>query len=121
MKRIVPSVAIVFAATLAAVPAFAHGTHGNESDGAAAFPMSAAAFQQRIDARIARGKARVEKKIADGKVEGAQAREMRARFDARTQNIQAAAAEAEKDGVVTQEEARTVRAAGGGGCHHAKA
>lgn len=97
-------------ATLA-LPALAHG------DRAGAFPMKAADFHQQVEARLAKRKAHVEKRIVDQKLDAAKAKDVRDRFEARAQKVRAAAGEAEKDGVVTAEEARTVRAAGGHGRH----
>lgn len=117
MKRIVTALALALA-TVVAVPAFA-GEHGAaDGNGAAAFPMKADAFQQKVEARIARVKAKVEKRIVDKKLDAAKAKEVRDRVDARVQKIRAAAADAEKDGVVTKDEAHAVHKAGGHGRHH---
>ena len=105
------SLALVAAA---AVPAFAHG----EEKDAANFPMKADVFQQRVDAKLTRIQARVEKRIADKKLDATQAKEMRDRFAERAAKIRAAATAAEADGIVTADEAKSVRAAGGG--HHSK-
>ena len=100
-------------ATAVAVPAFADGNHAK-----AVFPMPAAEFQQKVDTRLSRGQARLEKRIADKKIDADKAKEMREHFDARAAAVRAAAAVAEQDGTVTKDEAKTVREAGG--WHHHK-
>ncbi|MEO8876250.1 MAG: hypothetical protein ABI461_11730 [Polyangiaceae bacterium] len=109
-----------FAITLAlaaavTVPAFAEGTHTK-----AVFPMPAAAFQQKVDGHLAKGHARMEKRITEKNLGADKAKEMREHFDARAAKVRAAAAVAEQDGTVTADEAKAVRAAGGGGHHHHK-
>lgn len=114
---------VTFALSLAlvaatAIPAFAHG---GEKDDAASFPMKADVFQQRIDAKLTRVQAHVEKRITEKKLDATQAKELRDRSAERVAKIRAAATAAEQDGVVTADEAKAVRAAGGGGgghCNH---
>lgn len=103
-------------ATALAAPAFADG---NKDHPKAVFPMPAAEFQQKVDNHLARGQARMEKRIVEKKVDADKAKEMRERFDARAAKVRAAAAAAEQDGTVTADEAKAVREAGGG-FHHRK-
>ena len=120
MNRIVTALVLAFATTVASVPAFA-GEHGQDGRTQTVFPMKADAFQQKIDARLSKAKTRLEKRIVDKKLDAQKAQELRNRFDARAQKVRAAAAEAEKDGTVTKEEAKTVRQAAGFHHHrHAK-
>lgn len=115
-------------ALLVAAPAFAQGEHGGkggEKSERPSFPMPAAAFQQRVDARQAKMRARVEQRAA--KLSAAEAKELRARFEANVAKINAEVAKAVADGTVTKDEAAAVRAASphhgkGGGAHrdHAK-
>src|SRR5882757_8618328 len=116
MKSIA-TLALSLALTAAvAAPAFA-GEHAKE-----VFPMAGDVFQQKVEARLERGKAHVEKRIVDAKVDATKAQEMRSRFEERAAKVRAATAQAVQDGVVTEDEAKAVRAAGGGGHHkHPKA
>ena len=86
------------------------------------FPMPAAEFQQRVDARIAKQRAHMEEHIKKENLAADKAKEKRDAFDARVAKIQAAAKQAEADGTVTADEAKAVREAGGGkhGHKHAK-
>ena len=106
--------------TVSAVPAFADG-RGHKDD-AASFPMKADAFHQKVESRLTHAQAHVEKRIADRKLDATQAKEARDRSAARAAKVRAAAVVAEQDGVVTADEAKAVRAAGGGGehCKHGK-
>lgn len=102
-------------ATAIAAPAFAggHGDHGN-------FPMKAAEFKQKVEERLAKRKARIEKRIADDKLDAARAKEIRDRFAERAAKIRAAFDSAAQDGVITKEEAKAIRHAGGGRHGHGK-
>src|SRR4051794_10648605 len=88
-------------ATLVSVPAFA-GDHAKAS-----FPMPAAAFEQKVDARQAKARERMEKQAAT--LPADQAKELRAKFDAGVAKIKAEVARATADGTVTKEEADAVR------------
>ena len=95
--------ALVLAATTAiAVPALAHE---NPSD----FPMPAATFQKHVDRRLAHARARMEEAIVQRGLSDAQAKEMRARFDAVAASVEAEVQTASADGTVTLDEARAVR------------
>jgi hypothetical protein len=111
-------------ATLVAVPAFAAPAQGPapaktqraEGDkGAKHFPMPAAEFQAKVNARQTKGRARMEEKAAQ--LPADQAKELRARFDATVAKVNAEVAKAVADGTVTKEEAQAVRAASP---HHGK-
>lgn len=88
-------------ASLVAVPAFAKG------DGHAKFPMPAAEFKAKVDARTAKAKQKMEDRAA--KLPADQAKELRAKFDAGTTQINQEVAKATADGTVTKEEAQKVR------------
>jgi hypothetical protein len=107
--RSIATLALSLALVGAAGTALAEG----RGDGAA-FPMKADAFQQKVEQRLAHAKDRLEKRIAEKKVDAARAKEMRDRVEARAAKIRAATATAAQDGVVTADEAKAVRAAGGG-------
>ena len=108
--------ALVALSLFASVSAFADGGKGKAN-----FPMPAAEFQQKIDARITKHRAKMEEHIKSKGLDATKAKEKRDAFDARSAKIQAAAKVAEADGTVTADEAKTVREAGGGGHHkHAK-
>jgi hypothetical protein len=116
MKRLAMS-ALVALSLFASVSAFAD--KGNKPN----FPMPAAEFQQRVDARLAKGRAHMEEHIKKANLDATKAKEKRDAFDARAAKVQAAAKLATADGTVTADEAKAVREAGGGhkgGHKHAK-
>ena len=103
--------------SLAAIPAFADHSGGQ---GGANFPMPAAQFKQRVDARIAKMREHVEARAKN--LSADQAKELRANFDNSVAKMNAEVAKAIADGTVTKDEARAVRAAsphgrGGKGGH----
>lgn len=111
--KLVTALVTLSLATALAVPAFADGNHEKAS-----FPMPAAAFQQKVEARLAKRQARVEKIITEKNLAADRANQLRAKFNDRAAKVRAAAQAAEQDGTVTADEAKAVRAAGGGGhCH----
>jgi hypothetical protein len=73
------------------------------------FPMPAAVFQKHVDARLERAKARLEAYIAESQVPEPQANELRQRFDAVAQDVEAEVQKVCADGKVTLQEAREVR------------
>lgn len=101
MRSKIVAAAVLALASLVAVPAFAKG------DGGAKFPMPAAEFKAKVDARTAKAKERMEQRAA--KLPADQAKELRAKFDAGTAQINAEVAKATADGSVTKEEAQKVR------------
>ena len=115
-------------ATLVAVPAFAAPAQGRDAapaktqrgdaqgeKGAKHFPMPAAEFQAKVNARQTKARAHMEEKAAQ--LPADQAKELRARFDANIAKVNAEVAKAVADGTVTKEEAQAVRAASP---HHGK-
>ena len=88
--------------TVFSVPAFA----GDKSD-AASFPMPAATFKQKVDARQARAREHMEKRA--GKLSAEEAKELRSKFEAGVVKINAEVSKATADGTVTKEEADAVR------------
>jgi hypothetical protein len=120
--------AMLAISTLVAVPAFAAPAQGNvptktagsrgdaqSEKGQKHFPMPAAEFQAKVNARQTKGRARMEEKAA--KLPADQAKELRAHFDANIAKVNAEVAKAVADGTVTKEEAQAVRAASP---HHGK-
>ena len=105
-------------ATLVAAPTFAFAaptaadtttkTHRAEKD-KAQYPMPAAAYQQKVNERMAKARTRMEKYAA--KLDAEKAKEVRAKFDAGVANVNAEVAKATADGTVTKEEAQKVREA----------
>ena len=97
--------------------------HGDGKD-AVQFPVPAADFQARHDARVTKMRAKMEERIAAKKVDADKAKEMRARFDARVAKVQTAINAAKADGKVTKEEAQEIRKAAhgdhGGRAHQGK-
>lgn len=117
---------VIALSTLVAVPAFAAPAQGNaptksqraEGDkdkGKAKFPMPAAEFKAKVDARQAKARKHMEERAAQ--LPADQAKELRARFEADIQKVDAEVAKAVADGTVTKEEAKAVRAASP---HHGK-
>src|SRR5690606_942505 len=104
MRSKIISALVVAALSLVAVPALAHG----KGDHAKKFPMAAAEFKAKVDARAAKAKQRMEERAA--KLPADQAKELRAKFDAGTAQINAEVAKATADGTVTLDEAKQVRA-----------
>ena len=99
-------------ATLAAVPAFAapagdahakvsHGDHWSK------FPMPGAEFKQKVDARQAMARARMEERAS--KLSADEANALRAKFEAGTATINAEVEKIIADGTVTAEEAKEFR------------
>lgn len=110
--------AIVFAAlalalaTHVAVPATAlakDGDHAAHQADASKFPMPAADFKQKIDARMAKARERMEKHVT--KLPAEKAKEVRAHFDAGLAKVNDEVAKATADGTVTKDEAQKVREA----------
>lgn len=92
--------------TLVAVPAFA-------DDAKPRFPMPAAAFKQRVDARLAKARTHVEERAS--KLSAEEAKQVRAKFEQHVAQVNAEVAKATADGTVTKDEARAVRAQRGHG------
>lgn len=116
MKRLVVSAFALAVLTFGSL-ALADGNKPKPS-----YPMPAAEFQQRVDARLAKQRAHMEEHIKKENLSADKAKEKRDAFDARAAKIEAAAKQAEADGTVTADEAKAVHEAGGGhhGHKHAK-
>jgi hypothetical protein len=104
MRSKIVLAAVLALSSLIALPAFAHGKgeHGN-----AKFPMPAAEFKAKVDARTAKARERMESRAA--KLPADQAKELRAKFAVASAKIQEEVAKATADGTVTKEEAKQVR------------
>jgi hypothetical protein len=95
-------------ATLATVPAFAGPagnapakvSHGDPSK----FPMPGAEFKQKVEARQAKARARMEERAS--KLSAEEANALRAQFEAGTATINAEVEKIIADGTVTAEEAK---------------
>ncbi len=87
--------------TLVATPALAHDGNG------AKFPMTAAEFKQKFDARAAKAKTRMEAHAA--KLSPADAQALRTKFQAAQAKIDAEVQKVIADGTVTKDEAKAVR------------
>lgn len=101
-----------FAAPADAAPQKAHRAEGEK----AKFPMPAAQFKQRIDTRMVKAKQRMEERAS--KLSADQAKELRAKFDARSAAVNQEVTKAIADGTVTKDEAHAVRKAMGKHGHH---
>lgn len=106
-KILIPAVAL-FSLSLAA-PAFADESGARQRP---SFPMPAATFQAHVQAKQAKIREHAEKRFA--KLPAEQAKEARAKLDAKIAAMNAEVQKAVADGTVTKEEAKAVRAAGGG-------
>lgn len=98
MRSTIVGTALALATIFVAVPSMAEK---------ASFPMPAATFKERIDARHMKARERMEKRASTLNAE--QAKELRAKFDAGIAKINAEVSKATADGTVTKEEARAVR------------
>ncbi len=111
--------AAIALATFVAVPATAMA--GDKHD-AGNFPMPAATFKQKVDARQAKAREHMEKRAAT--LDGERAKELRSKFEAGVAKINAEVGKATADGTVTKEEAEAVRKiareARGGHRNHAR-
>jgi hypothetical protein len=94
--------AVALSTVFAAAPAMAERSHEKMS-----FPVPAATFKQKVDARQAKARAHMEKRASTLTAE--QAKELRAKFDAGVAKINAEVAKATSDGTVTKEEADAIR------------
>lgn len=91
---------------MTAVSAFAQGEQNDKAR--ASFPMPAAEFQQRVQARQTKARERMEKRVSQ--LPADKANEVRARFAERVNKVNAEVAKAVADGTVTKEEAQAIRA-----------
>jgi hypothetical protein len=99
MRNLIVS-SVLALATLVAAPAMA-----GEQDNAS-FPMPAAAFKAKVEARQAKARTHMEERAS--KLPADQAKEIRAKFDAGVAKINAEVAKATADGTVTKDEAHAV-------------
>ncbi|MBX3214983.1 MAG: hypothetical protein KF850_23315 [Labilithrix sp.] len=102
MRSMIIGTVLALATVFAAAPAMAGDKHEKAS-----FPMPAAAFKQRVDARQAKARERMEKRASTLGAE--QAKELRAKFDAGVAKINVEVDKAVADGTVTKDEAAAVR------------
>jgi hypothetical protein len=93
---------LTFATLLAAAPASAapHSPEGR-------FPMPAAAFKERVEARRAKAREHIEQR-AQG-LDAERAKDIKQRFEAQCARVDAEVSKATADGTVTRDEAREVR------------
>lgn len=101
MRSKIVAAFVLAVASLVAVPAFAKGNHAKN------FPMPAAEFKAKVDAKTAKAKQRMEEKAKA--LPADQAKELRAKFDAGTAQVNAEVSKATADGTVTFDEAKAVR------------
>lgn len=117
MRSMFIGTVLAIATLFAAAPAMAGEKDGKEK---VSFPMPAAAFKAKIDAKQAKAREHMEKRAATLNAE--QAKELRAKFDAGTAKVNAEVAKVTADGTVTKDEAKEVRkvAHEARGGHHGK-
>lgn len=94
---------LALATVFAAAPAMAGDKHHDKPS----FPMPAATFKQKVDARQAKARERMEKRAA--KLSAEEAKALRAKFDEGAAKINAEVNKAIADGTVTKDEAVAVR------------
>ncbi len=75
------------------------------------FPMPAAEFKGKHEARITKARAKLEERIKAKNVDAEKAKLMRARFEGSVARVNQAVAKVTADGTVTKDEAKEVRAA----------
>ncbi len=114
MNRSIVAALALALTTAFAVPAMADGT-AHEHAARLEFPAPAAAFQQRVEARLAKGRARMESAVAAKKLTPEHAAAWRTKLDQRATRVELEIEKVAADGVVTKEEAKAVREAIG---HH---
>ena len=117
-KLVAAVAAAVLGVSLVSATAFAAGEGQTREH--ASFPMPAAQFKTKIDARMAKARTHMEERVS--KLPADEARVERAKFDQKVRDVNAEVAKAIADGTVTKEEARAVRAVAphGKGCEHGK-
>lgn len=101
MRSTIIGTVLALATVFAAAPAMA-GEHDKAS-----FPMPAATFKAKVDAREAKAREHMEKHAA--KLSADDAKALRAKFDAGEAKINAEVNKAVADGTVTKDEAQAVR------------
>lgn len=80
-----------------------------KGDKAKHFPMTAAKFKEKVEARITKSKERISAKLNEKNVPADKQKAAIAAFDAGATRVRAAADAAGKDGTVTADEAKGVR------------
>lgn len=103
MRSIIMAAALALSTMFAVAPAMANGKPHEK----VTFPMPAAVFKQKADAREAKAREHMEKRAA--KLPAEQAKELRAKFEAGAAKINAEVSKATADGTVTKDEADAVR------------
>lgn len=102
-SKLVASFALATIA-LAAVPAFA-----GQKDDAGQFPMAAAQFRQKVEARQQKMRERFEAAIAEKKIPAEKVAEVRAKMAENQAKVKAEVDKVCADGTVTVDEAKQVR------------
>lgn len=118
MSRSWIKIALVSLSLSAAFPALAFAGERGESTTKVAkgdkdreknFPMKADAFIGKVNERITKMRARMDKRLDERGVTEEKQKEALAKFDAQAEKVRAAAKSAGEDGTVTAEEAKAVR------------
>ncbi|WP_437732967.1 hypothetical protein [Sorangium sp. So ce1335] len=119
LVRITSALAALVALGVAAPPAAAaaketpaaaaRAPHHGRGKGQPQFPQDAASFSKRVDAKIAKQRAKAEARMQKGGVPDARRAEIRKALDDAQAKVRAAVDRAAKDGVITQDEAKQVR------------
>ena len=124
-SKLVATFAVLASVVAMSAPAFAEGKgDGKACDHAAfekKFPMPGAEFKAKVEERLTKGRQHLETRITEKNVPADKAAEMRKHFEARATEARAKADQAAADGVVTLDEAKAMRPAGGHHHRHGKA
>lgn len=111
VRRLVASLVASVSLVSAAAPAFAEGRDGAEKrEGRVTRPMTAQKFHTKLEAGLARQLAVIEKRLDARGATADQRAAVKAQLETSSRVVRRAAAEIEKDGVVTQEEAKAFHA-----------
>lgn len=103
MRTQIIGAVLALATVFAAAPAMA----GEKQHDKMSFPMPAAEYKAKVEAREAKAREHMEKRAA--KLNADEAKALRAKFDAGEAQINAEVGKAVADGTVTKEEAQAVR------------
>lgn len=113
-SRLVSSLLAALTLTAAAAPAFAEGKaearKERREERKKQFPMTAKKFEEKLEAGISRHLSNLTKRLDKHSVDATKKKEILAQAEKGAKAVRAAVAEAAKDGTVTHEEAKMVRA-----------
>ena len=86
------------------------GDHAKGGHAKLVFPMKGDEFSKHMDTKLAKMRERLERRITEKQIAANDAKELRAKFDAGAAKVVAITKQVAADGVVTEDEAKQVRA-----------